>query len=720
MAITPDIDVRLFDVTGKRKRLPSTWLESVDFSLSERGGCIDGQIALQCRWENLQLAGTEYVDISLWGSLIYRGWVRQPQNDIGIPERATLNLYGGMELLNGYQVQRNYAFLPGQSIELVFLALVQDFALRSYPVSRLTGWTTDYTGVAALGITVAQFQPSGRTLSQALNDLCDLAPGQLIWGCEIDGSGNNRIYLRPRVTAVTRTYVVGKNVTMLTYPVDATQVVNRVIVTGGPIQPPNLPNLLSNPSFEEITQPGESTSNLLLNPGFEANNSGSPNNWVVGNNPTVSTVTPRTGSNSLDMDNNPSAPESIYQDVLISGAQLVYQSCWANISTGTATLTLSLQAFDGGNNSLGTANAVANLNAATMGAYVWQHIQTSWTMPANTAKVRVTYELTTLVGGGAINVDDCSFWTQQTTSKNWALGLPSGAYVNAIQWDFGNYLLDANEQAPFDGDLMIKCQPVITGGAGSYVEITTDTANQVSINAYTTYTVAFRLQTGNLGSAGSAACGVRIYNSSGGLVSTNVATATAITKNAWTTITYQFTTTSAAVKCVVFVRLYTGDVYYIDGAQMTSGLIGGTYGQTLYTRDGTYRGVRDVTNYSSGQIGTAQAASITTWGEREAAISNNDVVDEASMDAFAIGYLSAYAVPQVQARLTIDQATAPILLDGAVAISNLPSAPAAAFPSKVNYRVGAGITIDADLNKERPDFAQLLRLVAGAGTGAYQ
>ena len=146
----------------------------------------------------MQLIGTEYVDVRLWGSLLYRGWIRQPTNNIASPETAELNLYGGMELLNGFKVQRNYAYLPGISIEQVFLQMLADFVTRSYPIARLTTWTNDTTGVSALGITVAQFQPNGKTFSQAMNDLCDLAPGQLIWGCDIDGSGNNRVYLRPR------------------------------------------------------------------------------------------------------------------------------------------------------------------------------------------------------------------------------------------------------------------------------------------------------------------------------------------------------------------------------------------------------------------------------------------------------------------------------------------------------------------------------------------
>ena len=48
----------------------------------------------------------------------------------------------------------------------------------------------------------------------------------------------------------------------------------------------------------------------------------------------------------MDMNNDPTAPEALYQTVYIEGAQLVYQSCWFNLGVATsATLQLILQAL---------------------------------------------------------------------------------------------------------------------------------------------------------------------------------------------------------------------------------------------------------------------------------------------------------------------------------------------------------------------------------------
>ena len=753
MSLSTELDLRLYTSTGLRKRFPAAWLSSVEFSLSERGGCIDGVITTNARWEELQLAGTEYVEIRLWGQLLYRGWVRQPTNNISVPETAELNLYGGMELLNGYVVQRNYAYLPAKSIDLVFSALISDFVTRSYPAARLTTWTTDTTGVSGLGITVAQFQPQGKTVSQALNDLCDLAPGQLIWGCDIDGSGNNRVYLRPRSQAVATTYRIGGNVTLFSYPQDCTQIVNRLLITGGPLQPPNLPNLLQNPSFETVAQPGETTSNLLANPSFETANPVStthPLYWQVTNDPTLATANGRTGQNALDMDNTPTAPESVSQTVTVLGAQPVYQSCWFNLGTATsATLNLTLAAYDVSNTLLGSDTQSNALTTAADGQLVWQHYLHAWTTPANTNTVVVTYTLYSANGstgnapGGNTNLDDCAFWTQQPVSEHWMVGIPAGtSSVNSIQWDYGNGSLDGSEGPPFDGDLMVKLSCTVQGSPPTtgayYAELCTTYEAQPSVNTYTTYTVAFRVQCPAGG--GNAYAGVRVWYQ--GKVQTSVPgpqwpgvgpspitpVITSIPAgDGWTLVTYQFTIGSQSDHVDCFLRLTSSGTYYVDGAQMTAGWIGGATGQTQYSQDSTYRGVRDINSTNvSPYLTTAAANSMMNWGEREATVSNNDVVDEATADAFAIGYLNAYAVPAVQARLTIEQATAPLPLSGTVALllNKLPDLPQGTpppplFPSKVQYRVSESVVIEADLNRERPDLAQLLRVIGGTGTGAF-
>ena len=733
MSISTDVDIRLYNANGTRKHLPQQWIESAEFEIGERGGCLTGALRLAVEWQNLQLTGTEYCDIRMWGSgqVLYRGWLRQTQQELGNPETASPAMFGLMALLNGYQVRRDYTFAAA-SIDVVFLRVAQDIVTRS---GRLTSVVLDTTGVAALGITVDVFSSNGKNFSDAMNALCDLAPGQLIWGCDVDGSGNNRLYLRPRATTPKYVFPVGGNVTAFTYPQDANQVVNRIVVTGGSIQPPNLPNLVNNPSFEEVTQPGETTSNLLQNPSFETANGASPTHpalWQVINDPTLASGNGRTGSNALDMDNNPAANETVYQDVLLVGAQTVYQSCWFQLGTSTAsTLQLELQAYDASSTLLGTNTQNFSLSTASIPQLVWQHLQTSWTTPANTVRVRVSYTLTATTGNN--NLDDCSFWTLQPNAQGWTLGTPVDAYVNTITWDYGTEDVP-NSPTPLEpGVVMVKVQPVITASDG-YVELTTTVDARTNISAYSTYAVAFRVAGSTLNpGAMTAYCGVRVWG--GDTLQTSVPgpqapgiSAPAITAvpvsipntATWTLVTFQFTVTATSTAVDLFLRLTASGIAYVDGAQIIKGLIGGPYGQTLFTLDGTYRAMRDVTSSDVAPgLTTAAAASITTWGERESEVTNDSVIDDTTMAAYAISYFLAHATPAIQARLTVEGAVAPLPLDGLVRLVNLPNGtePPPLPAAKVRYSIGNTIRLDADLNNERPDQALLLRRIQGSGLG---
>lgn len=740
MGISTEIDVRVYNANGKRKYFPQQWISEVEFEIGERGGCLTGTMQVVAPWEQLQLAGTEYVDIRLWGSsqVIYRGWIRQPQNELATPERASITMFGMMCILNGYQVRRDYTFAAA-SIDQVFLAMAQDIVTRS---GRLSSVVLDTTGVSGLGITVDVFQSSGKNVSDAMNALCDMAPGQLNWGCDVDSSGNNRLYLRPRPIdpnsvgrAITPpsgqpTYkvTVGGNVTGLVVPPDVNQVVNRIIVTGGTIQPPNNPNLANNPSFETINQPGETTSNLLENPSFETANGVAPTLpvfWQVtgSTNPSLAQGNGRTGQNALDM-----PPGSTVSQVISIGAGVVLnQSCWMNIPPSeTAVFEMVLTAYDSSGSVISSlSSGTLSFAAGTVGAFVWQHYSQNWTTPAGTVTVKVEYDADSSSGAG-MNLDDCSAWTSQPTSQGWALGIASGGYVSSIDWCHSVQDVP-NSPMPFEpGVVMLKIEAVITGGSGSFVELTSTVDARPSINSFETYTGAFHVAADTGGSALDAYTCIRVWGGDTLQITVGpgfpAGTGSAVPQSipadgAWHQVPYQFTVSATSTSVDLVLRMTKSGTYYVDAAQLVQGTLGGAFGQTLYTLDGTYRGMRDVTSFGAGVLGTAVAASITDYYEREAQIDNENVIDEATMDAFAEGYLQAHGVPAIQARLTIDGATQPIGLDGLIKILNLPDAPPPLPASKVRYQIGASVRMDIDLNDERTDEALLLRRIQNSGIG---
>lgn len=731
MSLSPDVDIRIYTASGQRVHLPAGWITDVSFEIGERGGCLTGTITVVLEWQNFALTGTEYADIRLWGSpqVLYRGWLRQPQQELKTPETVTLSMFGLMTLLNGYQCRHDYTFAAAD-IGAVFTAVANDVVMRP---GRWPALVLDTTNVAGLGITVNVLMANNNNFSDAMNALCDLAPGQLVWGCDVDSSGHNRLYLHPRAdvlaTSPVLSYPVGGKVTAFVYPRDANQVVNRIFVTGGKIQPPNVANTVNNPSFETFTQPGETTSNLLQNPGMETANGAAPTKpalWQAQNDPTIAQGFGHTGSNGINMDNNPTATEGISQMIPGIGAGVVLgQSCWVEAATGqVCKFYMQLTAYNAAGGAITTfSSPMITVDAGVVGGYVWQHYSQQWTTPAGTVAVLANYVLDGSSSGEA-NFDDFAVWSNQPTSDGWALGLTSGGYVAAVDWQHS--LQDVpNSPAPFEpGAVMVKLQSVITGGAGSYVGITTTVDQRVSLNEYQTYTVAFRVAADTRGPALGVYAAARLWGSDKLLTTLPATPAVTSIPNdgAWHLVTFTFTATPIsgtvpdAVDCIL--RFTSSGTYYIDAAQIVQGYIGGTTGQYLYTYDDTYRGTRDVTSSDvAPSLASDAAASITTWGERESQVNNDNVIDETTMAAYAISYFQAHATPAVQARLTVDGAVMPLPITSLVRLINLPNAPKPLPAAKVSYRIGNTITVDADLNNERPDQAMLLRRIQTSGIG---
>lgn len=736
MSLSNDVDIRVYDASGRRVHFPMQNITEASFEVGERGGCLTGSLTVVLEWQNFTLTGQEYVDVRLWGATapIFRGWARQPAPELKSPETVTISLFGLMTLLNGYQCRRDYTFAAAD-IGDVFTTVANDIVVRP---GRWPGVVIDVAGVSVLGITVDVFSASGNNFSDAMNALCDLAPGQLVWGCDVDGAGNNRLYLKPRADAISdspvASYGVGGRVTAFVYPKDANQVVNRIFLTGGKIVPPDLPNLVNNPSFETPTQPGETTSNLIENPSFEMINGFAPTLpvfWQVTGttNPSLAQGNGRTGQNALDMPPG----SSVSQQVMIPAAgppPVLYFAAWANIPTGgTGILSLILTAYNSAGTAIGSYNPGAfTWTAAAVGAYTYQHFTSTWsTVPSGTAWV-IAECLTDSASSTGMNLDDVALWTDQPTSSGWAFGIPTGAYCQAVEWAWG--LQDVpSSPPPFEpGCTMLKIEAVVSTTAGSFLELTSTVDQRPSIDTYSSYTAIFRVAA-VYGSAGVEVYpAVRVWGNDNKLQITvgpgfPSGTGTPISTlvpgdGQWHEISYQFTVSGTSASIDMILRITSSGTLYVDAAQLIRGAWGGTYGQTLYTNDDTYRGTRDVTSSDVAPSLTSDAASsITDWGERESSISNDNVVDETTMTAYAISYLQAHATPAVQARLTVDGADGPLSIGSLARLINLPSPPPPLPIAKVTYRIGNTIVLDADLNNERPDQAMLLRRIQTSGIG---
>lgn len=689
-------EARLYDGNGKRIRLPREWIDSLEFELAENGGMQNGTMQMLAEWEALQLTGNERVDIWMWGTLVYRGRVRIPQSEAADPERKSPTLYGLMETLNGYRIGRNLAYAVPTDIGTVFIDFVNAFVKRS---GRLPSLVVDVAGVSALGLTLSSFDGSGKNATQALNDLVGVSPGSLIWGCDVDSAGNDRIYLRPRSATVRYKYGVGGKVKAFVYPQDVTQVRNAVFVTGGDL---GNPNLAPNASFEKQLAPGETTANLLASPSFEDAHGGTIPNWIVTGNPTAYTSAARTGAVSVKLDNNPSF-ETIAQEAYLPRLpETIYFSIYGRVPTGqTWSVLVTLGLYSSGG-SLLASRTLGPFLAPSDG--LWYRYWGNWAAPATPGAVKVRMSVSTDLsdtGGGGVDdgleVDDAALWFGTILPEGWQPGQSSNADFGAL--DFGSQGI-----AAYDGDLSIKVVPTILS-AGGYVEICTAPGSRISVKGSRTYWLACYVS-GDVVSPPSVALGLRAYTGTT-LNGTAVAAQVSINSGLWHLVTTSVNV-AGADSIEPFIRFYNGNGAYIDAF--------GVWLDNVPTAEAWYPDKEfwkyaTVSDYA-GSISAAAAASITNYGLRQDAQTNAQVVDQVTLDAYLIGWFNAHAVPAVQARLTLYGPTSPLLLDGSVQVLNLPNEPPALFPSRIRYQIGEAITIEADLGNQRPDLAGLLRAAA--------
>ncbi len=704
-----DLDVRLYDKSGKRKRLPQSWVTGVDFEIGERGGFQNGTLKIEANWADLNLDGTEYVDLYLQGVLVYRGFGMLPQQELDSPERWSLSLFGLMERANGYLVRRRFTYASVVDIGQVFSDIANEYVLTS---ERLSGAVLDTTGVAGQGVLLREFSAKGRTVSEAFNQLCDFAPGQFIWGFDVDESGQNRLYMRPRANETQYHFSVGREVSAFVYPRDVTQVRNRVYVTGADADPPNL---APNASFEEAQSLDDTENNLLRSPGFEEydGSGGGAANWyrVFGG---VRRAYPadsasnlaRTGVAWLELGNHGyfgSTLEAMEQEAISIGSpQKLRASVWARQVTNgdNDTFTVTGYAQDSSSNTLETFTS-ANFQPTND---VWQQFTYEFT-PTDSAVTQIVLRFT-LTGSKAIGhgvlLDDAILTPAGLTASGWRSGTPYNGAIQTLDW--------RNREEVYEGEFSVKLKPNITG-TGGYVEICARADSEIEVAPGKTYFASAYFRTTD-STEPLIRLGFRQYADTNFIGENLPPSSVGISAfGGWQRVDFSAVMTSATNRLEPFIRFYSDGEVFVDAVMTT---LGSLTPLGVFYPGRAFEAVRSVSDYSESEIGAAALDSITTYGLREKAETVEFVRDIATLDTYCQGYFRAHATPAVQASLRVMGTTRRVALDGKVRLVNLPSAPEPLFPSRVRYQIGESFDLEIELNNERPDLAQLLRIVGSS------
>lgn len=710
-----DAHFRLYNSSGNRVTLPEFWIGEVSFELLERGGYGSGSLQVLVAWEDLALAGTEYLDVYLWGELAYRGWLRVTEKDLQPEgEQQTFELYGLMERAGGYQVNRRYVYSTPTDISAIASEILDDYV-------RIAGrYPSLVVDIQTVGITMQQFEGNGRSVRECMDALCDYAPAVAYWGFDANAAGASRFYFRPRPTATSYKYGIGGKVEAFVYPQDTSEIVNRLYLTGGAV---SQPNLLTNGSFEEPLPNGPTLGNLLTDYSYE-DNSGS---WTLTGSrkytgmDATAVGAPRSGTYWLEIDQSGEKGE---QTVAIDYAQVLIASVWARYEHATnsvgRTVTLEVEGLDAGSSVVTTTTIAA---AQDPGGVTYIRYQGTVDFSASPTVTQARWRVRAHAGAAAndgIIVDDAGLWERDgIASSGWEYSVTGAAKRVTLDW--ASKTSPATDGDPYHGGYCVSVLPSGIAGSSDYLELRTTDNARVDVRPGQRYTFGCWIGGPDLVQTYGVSVGIVEYKADGTVQTTTESTTSTGIGLPWGLITQSVTVNANTRSVECFIRIRANVTHYIDAAFLVEGDVPQDWWAYGYWPAESYERVIDVeytppTGTAGLTLDSGVGNSITTYGEREAAVSNQQVTDYETMIAYAEGYFNANALPKIQAQLRVFDAQALLKPDGLVRILNLPSGtPDPLFPAVVRYTVGDSIDIDADLGNERPEMVALMGLIAKRG-----
>lgn len=705
--------MRVYSSSGARKAVPPGWASSIGYELAERGGMATGWLQAMDAIDAGRLSVGDRVDVWLYGAIRYRGWVRTAQGEAAEYERSSPTLQGLAERLGGYRVSRVYAY--GTAVDLADIAadVIADYVTVTGRWPSLSVTCTD------VGVTARRFDGRGKSVAQALSALCDLAGGAAYWQCGVDGSTlADTLTWGPRPTSAgSQVYALGGAVEALIYPVDTSAIANRVQLRGGPVAQPNL---CPNGSFELLSPSTDTGANLLYNPSFEEMSGGAAVGW----NTTVAAEwiagAGHSGGEYLRLGFTTLRPADAYGTVdtglpgywtrILEGTDYRAAAWVRRFVSGTAS-EVRMNCF--------VLNSAGALLGTISGSYAdpgndWTRITldidlsaypTAWTI-----YVGLNSKATNAAGG--IAVDDVSLYIADAVAQDdWAVSSAGAATVGSID-------LQVMDPAPMAGGLCLKLEPADVATASTdYLEVRTRRSSRIRVTPGQLYTLLVWWTTDGAGSATvSAGLDTFMADDTAGAGSFEVPSVTG-NPSGWQLLSGTYTLAPDDQSAEVFVRVRANQAVYLDCVMLVAGDVPSDvrdYGH--WWADTSFEALIDTSDAALTGLSTAAAGSIAAYGEREAGIDQADVVDQATLVAWATGYFNAAAVPVIEGKLTITARSAADLvnLGSLVRVVGLPTSVGigALMPSRVRVSVGEAVRVDADLGSERPSLTGLLGVLA--------
>jgi hypothetical protein len=692
-------------------------ISSARFEIQERGGFGGASCEFLAGWEDLDLAGTERVDIWLWDEPRYRGYVRVPERRMDSPETASLTIYGMVALLDSWQVRRKIARGCPMDLTEIFTALIEEYVQVS---GRFPDVTVDAS--TPIGVTLSEFDARGKSVAQAINSLCDLAPEQVIWGHALDAVRpvpGDILYMRPKPTTPAYVVAVGDNVKSLVYPVDSHDIVNSLApFTGGTVEQPNL---AVNGSFENVLPASDSAGNLLLNASFESGST----SWVLSGGATVQFQgnggahgSAKDGAKWLELD---TSSEWAYQDVAIIPGRAYTASVWARqerIDYPNSGL-LILEGYDASNTLVTTIYQAMHVTSTPvkLDSETYRRFTTSLDLAGYPTVVKLRYRLESQSGAASndgVLFDFCGLYESCAAAQELWRAVPTGAAViDDMDWaSLGTPAARARS-----GKVCVRVKASGIAVTADTVEIYVPAGQALPVSPDERYTLSGWWHVDGVGSSGDSGitiCATAI-KSDGSVGITWESDLSVGNPSTWKMARVDVPTESDTAKLQIYFRIRTNREIWLDDVMLVQGeLPEEVETQGGYWTGSEYQRAIDVEDpLLTGMLEAGVADSIADYGEHEVSESNSMVTDIATFLAYAAGKFNARALPKIAGTLEVFGAREVIGQDGKVRLINLPDPPPALWPARTMVTINAdGISTTTELGNARADLAALLLLTA--------
>jgi hypothetical protein len=293
----PTFEIIILSPAGTRRWFPQGSLSRCEGQIERYGGYGTATFETTMPYASRDMQLFDIVDVFFNGVRQYRGVISAlvPTNEE--PPKLTIETYGKAFAARKLICLNNYAY-PSGSLDVAdaFSLIANDVPMAAKSAggySLFDVLDTETIGSNALYTMSAKNSLFGDVIDTLITSASNLC----IWGADVDGSDNDRLYIRP---VGQKTHVIvfpGQRVESASAEQQAGDLINQVIIKGGA---PTYGQYLTNGDFSNIVYEQDGAGNMLENGNFDVVSNSVASGWTFSSSAALKTSSGN--SNFVELD----------------------------------------------------------------------------------------------------------------------------------------------------------------------------------------------------------------------------------------------------------------------------------------------------------------------------------------------------------------------------------------------------------------------------------